>query len=91
MLASVHYYATKFPEPLKESLVHTWKNAYTAELRYSLSGHGGFEQRIHKIISMTFQKQLFAKIETRRITVLYSKQVILYTIKINNVMATCSC
>lgn len=27
VLATVHYYATKFPEPLKESLVRTWKNA----------------------------------------------------------------
>lgn len=45
VLATVHYYATKFPEPLKEeSLVRTWKNAYTAELRYLLSEHGGFEQ-----------------------------------------------
>ena len=33
VLATVRYYATKLPVPLKESLVRTWKNAYTAQLR----------------------------------------------------------
>ena len=33
VLATVRYYATKLPVPLKESSVRTWKNAYTAQLR----------------------------------------------------------
>ena len=32
VLSSICYYSTKFPEPLKESSMHRWKNAYTAEL-----------------------------------------------------------
>ena len=32
-LATVHYYTTKLPEPLKESSVCNWKNAYTAQLQ----------------------------------------------------------
>ena len=32
VLATVHYYASKLPDPLKESSVRTWKNAYTAQL-----------------------------------------------------------
>ena len=32
VLATVWYYAMKLPVPLKESLVRTWKNAYTAKL-----------------------------------------------------------
>ena len=32
VLATVRYYATKLPVPLKESSVRTWKNAYTAQL-----------------------------------------------------------
>ena len=33
MLATARYYATKLPEPLNESSVRTWKNAYTAQLQ----------------------------------------------------------
>jgi len=33
VLATVHYYASRLPEPLKESSVRTWKNAYTAQLQ----------------------------------------------------------
>ena len=33
VLATVRYYATKLPDPLKESSVRTWKKAYIAELR----------------------------------------------------------
>ena len=33
VLATVRYYASKLPEPLKESSVRTWKNAYTAQLQ----------------------------------------------------------
>ena len=33
VLATVSYYASRLPEPLKESSVRTWKNAYTAQLR----------------------------------------------------------
>ena len=32
VVATVRYYATKLPLPLKKSSVHTWKNAYTAQL-----------------------------------------------------------
>ena len=32
VLATVRYYATRLPVPLKESSVRTWKNAYRAEL-----------------------------------------------------------
>ena len=30
--STVHYYAGKFPDPLKESSVCTWRNAYITEL-----------------------------------------------------------
>ena len=32
-MATVCYYASRLPEPLKESLVCTWKIAYTAQLQ----------------------------------------------------------
>ena len=31
VIATVRYYASKLPEPLKESSVRTWKNVYTKE------------------------------------------------------------
>ena len=30
--STVHYYARKFPDPLKESNIHTWRNTYIIEL-----------------------------------------------------------
>ena len=31
VITTVRYYASKFPEPVKESSVRTWKNMYTKE------------------------------------------------------------